>query len=321
MSNFITKVSMAKEDEGKDLGVFVNLMIDGNFKLIMTSPKNKHILLALLNEVMPAPIRDLSLVMQEKRGRHLSFKNSVFDLDCVFEDGSQAVVEVQFNPRADYLDRMLYYSTWPITEQKHVSGKNYVLKDVYVISFCNFALVHDRGWDPGKVVSSYSIREDSNGEMMTNALHFIYVEMGRFKGRREELKSQFENFIYFLKNMGRLDSLPEGIKYEPVNDLVQAAAVESLSVEEREKYESYMRNEFDIRTEKIMAREEGFAEGEAKGLAEGEAKGKAEGLAKGKAEGLAESARMIAKKLLDCGTDIQIISKSTGLTKEEILAL
>lgn len=300
-ANFTTSVNMTKTAEPEDLGIYVNMLVDGNFKLIMANPANKGILISLLNELIPKKITDLKLVMQEKQGRRLELKNSIFDLDCELDDGSTAVVEVQFNTRADYMDRMLYYSTWPITEQKLVSENNYKLKDVYLISFCNFALRHDKDWDEDKVVSSYTLREDSNSEKMTDALHFVYVELGRFKKEQKDLKSQLESFLFYLKNMSYLKEIPSDISYEPVNNMVQIAAVESLSPDDRDLYDRNMRNAFDIRTEKIYAREEGLAEG--------------------RAEGAAKSQREIAKKMVSNKIEIEMISKCTGLTGEEIKAL
>ena len=51
-----------------------------------------------------------------------------------------------------------------------------------------------------------------------------------------------------------------------------------------------------------------------KGRAEGEAKGRAEGEVKGRTEGKIE----IAKKMKEEGLSIEIIMKTTGLSKEEI---
>ena len=43
-----------------------------------------------------------------------------------------------------------------------------------------------------------------------------------------------------------------------------------------------------------------------------------EGRAEGRAEGLEESRMNIAKKLKECNVDLDLIEKTTGLTKEEI---
>ena len=51
---------------------------------------------------------------------------------------------------------------------------------------------------------------------------------------------------------------------------------------------------------------------------EGLAEGKKIGISEGKKMGIAEEKKKIAKNFKDNGVDIEIISKSTGLTKEEI---
>ena len=65
-------------------------------------------------------------------------------------------------------------------------------------------------------------------------------------------------------------------------------------------------------------REEGRAEGRAEGLAEGRAEGLAEGRAEGLAEGHYEEKLSIARNLLAEGSSVELISKATGLTIEEI---
>ena len=86
-----------------------------------------------------------------------------------------------------------------------------------------------------------------------------------------------------------------------------------------------MITERDYRNILETAREDGFAEGEAKGLAEGEAKGLAEGeakgLADGEAKGRAAMAAEIARAMLASGMDIPLISSLTGLSEEEIKGL
>lgn len=117
-AEFVTRVPTPVSG-GKNLkGRFVNLLVDGNFKLIFSKKKNKPILIELLDEFVDAGIRDITLVQQEQKGDRKELKAGVFDLYAKTDDGRSIVVEVQFNSRGDYLDRMLYYSTWPLKEQK-----------------------------------------------------------------------------------------------------------------------------------------------------------------------------------------------------------
>jgi len=73
---------------------------------------------------------------------------------------------------------------------------------------------------------------------------------------------------------------------------------------------------------KMEAINEGLAEGRAKGLVEGRAEGLAEGRAKGLVEGknigINETKNEMAKKMLNEKISLDLISKITGLSKEEI---
>ena len=62
-----------------------------------------------------------------------------------------------------------------------------------------------------------------------------------------------------------------------------------------------MRNEFDIRTEKLMIREAAFSEG--------------------KAEGKAETRLEVARKMLAAGVDISIVVDCTGLSRDELAGI
>ena len=67
--------------------------------------------------------------------------------------------------------------------------------------------------------------------------------------------------------------------------------------------------------------EDAKKEGKSLGIEEGKSLGIEEGRALGKAEGTKEKAIEIAKNLLKENVDINIIAKSTGLTKKDIQIL
>ena len=96
-----------------------------------------------------------------------------------------------------------------------------------------------------------------------------------------------------------------------------ACEIARFSPDKRLRYEKEMITERDYRNILETAREDGFAEGEAKGLAEG----KAEGLADGEAKGRAAKAAEIARAMLASGMEHSLISSLTGLSQEEIKGL
>ena len=95
-----------------------------------------------------------------------------------------------------------------------------------------------------------------------------------------------------------------------MDKLSDIVAIESLSEEDRANYDRNMRNEFDIRTEKLMIREAAFTEGKAEGIAEGEARGKAEGKAETRLE--------VARKMIADGLERDVVAKYTGLSEEDL---
>ena len=98
------------------------------------------------------------------------------------------------------------------------------------------------------------------------------------------------------------------------------AVVKELSEEEQIRMlaESREKAQWDEYLRMKGAKAEGIAKGKAEGIAEGKAEGIAEGKAEGKAEGIKESQIEIARAMRIEGLDEAIISKTTGLSVEEI---
>ncbi|MDR2723644.1 MAG: hypothetical protein LBB25_00340, partial [Holosporaceae bacterium] len=95
-------------------------------------------------------------------------------------------------------------------------------------------------------------------------------------------------------------------KIPEVKEALEELKVLSMDKEFREEYEAYIKTQNDRISRESNAR----AEGELKGRAEGELKGRAEGELKGKRE--------MALGLLRSGVDVDIIARTSGLSREEI---
>lgn len=294
---------------------YVDILYDDIFKLIFTKPENNDLLLSLLRNVLPSlDIQTVSLVNNEQIPVARRKKRSIFDVNCTTSSGVKIIVEVQHSYIPDYMDRMLYYSSFPILAQHSAGDKKYYLTPVYVVSFVNFVLDHDTDWigDFG-LISRYSIREDGNGELMTDSLHFVFVELGRFLKSKAQLETEMDWWLYCLKNMKDITEVPDNLDYDIIHRLLFATDVASMTVEEKEEYYRIMTTQRDIEIWKEEAREEGLAEGRAVGLAEGRAEGKTEGKAEGKAE--------VAKAMLVKGMDASLVSELSGLPIEQLKAL
>lgn len=162
-------------------------------------------------------------------------------------------------------------------------------------------------------MSSYCLREDSNGEKMTDALHFIFIELGRFTKELDEGLDERDWWMYSLKNIGKMGAFPEKGVPQEIKRLYDVTEVESLDRNEKSMYLQNMRTEFDIRTEKLMAREEGRIEGKEAGIKIG--------MERGREAGREAEQQRIAYTLKSMGMSADDIIKATGLSAEAVAAL
>ena len=107
--------------------------------------------------------------------------------------------------------------------------------------------------------------------------------------------------------------MPDIFKGTEMEKIYKKAQIASFTDKEYNEYVSEIMYEEDRRNQLATAYHQGVAYGEAKGEARGEAKGLAKGIVLGKSED--------AVKMLSLGMDVELISKITGLSAEEISAL
>ena len=242
-----------------------------------------------------------------------SEKRVTFDLLCRDDDTDEEfLVEVQNAPSDSYPDRVLYYSYYPLREQlakKDLKllekeedverGKmDYSLKPVYVISFVNFKLNHkSEEAIEEDYVSRYELRNGHNGEILTQALNFVFIEMGRLPFGKEEwgkCRTRMERFVFAFKYMHTFEEFPAAFAQDPMLvDMAKAAKLANMPIERLNEYEKNMRTELDrlseINTAKRIGREEGKAD--------------------------------IARKLLSDGVSAKKVAEYTDLSEEQVLAL
>ena len=319
---------------------FANILFDDAFKVVVCTPGNEKLLAKIIELLIPGKtVTGLVLKEKENHGLSVSDKITNFDLFCTGDTGEQFIVEMQFSPQNSYADRMLCYATYPIRAQlskkladrrekaekgESLDKMDYGLMPVYVISLLNFSIRHENGQAlENGLVSRYSLRNDRNGELMTEALQFVYLELGRLKTGRDEpqkCRTLLEKFAFSLKYMHELPERPLSFDEDVLKMLYDAAEFANMPVERQTDYEIVMRTELDIIAEKNYARETGHAEGRAEGLEEGREEGLAEGLAegrkKGRKEGLAEGRTEGQRRLLEKARNLVAEGKSA----EELLA-
>ena len=307
----LTLIAMTKSSSthvGK--GRYAFLLFDATFKVVICNPENEKLLIQIFELLLPGKhISSITFINKERHGLVVSEKVVNFDLLCRDDiSGEEFLVEVQNAQQDSFKDRVLSYSTYPIREQmgvrlakiregESIDKMDYSLKPVYVISLINFTLPHESEEALEEdYICRYELRNRHNAELMTPALNFVFVEMGRMKwtaGEEDKCNTLLEKFIFSLKHMHELDKCPDNFTDELLERLYKATELASMSITNRQNYDSIMRTELDRIAEMNFA------------------------VKKAKEEGNME----IAKNMLAGGEPIAKIVAYTGLAEEVVLAL
>jgi len=152
---------------------------------------------------------------------------------------------------------------------------------------------------PHKFRTDVVLADMDTGAVVSGNMRIIYLMLPLFgKNSEEECETDFDCWIYVLKNMEILNRMPFTARDAVFKKLAEIASVEHLHHEEREKYEEslkVLRDEYNIRMTAIE-----------------------EGMAKGMAEGMKANTLATIKRMCAIGMDIDMMTKVTGWSVDEI---
>ena len=309
-------------------GRYISLLTDFGFKRIFGSDINKDLLIDFLNSLFNGEqvVKNVTYLNSEHVGDVYAERKAIFDVYCENEHGEKFIVEMQNAYQTYFKDRSLYYATFPIREQAPKGDNwNFKLQHVYVVALLNYDM-NEEAFSHESINHDVGLLDKQTHKVFNNKLTFKYVEIARFNKDINELETNFDKWLYVLRNLSRLDNQPTYLRNEVFNRLFSQAEIARFDKKELKAYEDSLKAYRDIKNSLDTAKEEGRAEGLAEGRAEGHAEGLAEGLAEGRAkghaeglaEGASEKALTIARELLAMNMSIDNFKKVTGLTDDEI---
>ncbi|RLD75041.1 MAG: hypothetical protein DRJ10_16010 [Bacteroidetes bacterium] len=238
---------------------YINPFTDYGFKRLFGEEPNKDLLLDFLNELLKkeqGKITELTYLKNENLGRTELNRRAIFDLYCTNEKGEKFIVELQKTKQKFFKDRTVYYSTFPIREQA-VQGSewSFELKKVYTIAILDFVFDEDKN-EPEKFRYDVKLSDIETKKVFYDKLTFIYLEMPKFNKKAEELESRFEKWLFVLKNLHKLDRIPEKLKEGVFLKLFETAEIARFTQEESRDYEDSLKYYRDIKNSLDTAKEE-----------------------------------------------------------------
>ncbi|MBO6238731.1 MAG: Rpn family recombination-promoting nuclease/putative transposase, partial [Bacteroidales bacterium] len=177
-------------------GIYANILLDYWFKRTFAElPFSERLLILLLQELIPErKIAALSYVHQEHTNPYPDARGVRVDVEVTDENGSRFLVEMQREPQDWFYERAIYYASHCILQQMPQGQDDFSFPPVYFIGIMDFALHND----PQRVMYRYALREDNNQELMTDSLHFIFLELPNCGRALTPQATVLDNFCFAL---------------------------------------------------------------------------------------------------------------------------
>lgn len=265
-----------KTSIGRPGQIYADLLNDFMFKRIFGSEANK----------------DVTFIPTYHLGESSADRQAVFDLSCQCKNGSTFIVEMQRARQRHFRERALFYTSYPIMEQGRLAREQYEsekvelqhkglpvpefkwdyhLSPVIMVSILNFSLDHSPNWPQHRYYSSYSLREETYGERMTNNLRYVFLELGRFRKEVCELSNAYDKWMYLFCHIQDMTERPEGFEEIEFERLFNLAKIANFTAEELRIYHNSLNHMCDYANTIDYAREEGLEKGIERGRVEGRA--------------------------------------------------
>ncbi len=263
---------------------YINPLTDFGFKKLFGTEVNKELLIDFLNEILPdKKIKNLSYSSEENQCLTELDRKAIFDLYCIGNNGERFIVEMQKAKQNYFKDRSIFYASFPIQSQGKKNKWNYKLDPVYSIGILDFIFNdHKNEQDFLHIVEL----KDQKCEVFYDKLKFVYIELPKFKKKEEDLETHFDKWMYVFTHLSQLQNRPKKLQERVFKKLFEAAEIAKFTSKEREAYEESLKYYRDIKNVVDTSKEERSIE--------------------------------IAIELKKNNVPIEIISKSTGLSKEKI---
>jgi predicted transposase/invertase (TIGR01784 family) len=249
------------------MGKFINPFTDVGFKRIFGQEFSKPLLLDFLNCLLVGErrITSLQLLDKEQAAEYDGDRSPIYDVYCETDSGEKIIVEMQNRDQPNFKERTLYYASEAIVRQgQRGTLWDYDIKAVYLVAFTNFTIVDvssDFRVDAG-------LTDLKTGRSFSDKLRLIYLQLPLFVKEAEECVTDFERWIYVLKNMETLNRLPWAAQNAVFQRLAEVGEVSALTKDERIKYDYALKKFRDTYNTIRGAEQKGRAGGRAEGRAE-----------------------------------------------------
>ena len=277
---------------------FLDVKTDYAFKKVFGSEQSKSILISFLNALLDfngEKITELTIVDPYQIPLLQGMKDTFVDVKAVLSNQTKVIIEMQVLNVEGFEKRILYNAAKSYSTQLLKGEKYHLLNPVVALTITDFVMFDDLK----DIMSTFKLLEKNHLINYSDDIQLVFVELPKFLKTDQELTSITDKWIYFVKNAGSLEYIPETLQNN--QEIQQAFTIANTA--------SLSRTELELQEKRydFMRLQQGSIE-----LARSQ--GKQEGLQQGKEETRLE----IAKNLLAAGLEMSLIIKTTGFSQLEL---
>ena len=159
---------------------------DRVFKLILTSPDAKPVLMDLISSIIKRPVVDVVVRNNEIPPEDTEEKAERLDVNCRIDDNSQVDLEMQASRIEEDSDgqhrnlkgKSVYYLCGLHSSQPAKGIRRYdALARTYQVTFCSYTVFPKRK----SYLNYFSLRHDEDNELLCDAVQVVYVELSKLQ--------------------------------------------------------------------------------------------------------------------------------------------
>ncbi len=289
---------------------FLDIKTDYAFKRVFGGKESKHILKSFLNSVLDLENQIVSVQIEdpcnipEIRG----MKDTAVAVKATLDDNRSVIIVMQVIYRDCIENRILYNAAKNFATQLDKVHSYDLVNPVIVLTIVNFDM-----FKSGKVKSLFQLLEKESLTAHSDDIELLFIELPNFtKVKLEDCNSIEDKWLFFINNAHELSVVPQKID----NNLKHAfdmANRANLTEEEKELQEKRDTFHFMLNSSIVKAKREGIEEGIKLGIERRIVQEREE------QERLRVTENIeTAKKMIREGLNVELISKFTTLTVDQI---
>lgn len=283
----------------------INLLNDFFIRYLLACEGDEDILENIVNSVLINigfdTVHNLEIINPYNIKDNQYLKESILDVKAKTRDNKKIIIEFQLFGNIDFLKRIYYYISKNIALELKSNEAYKDISKIISINFLNFNLNFD---DFGKEHRCFKLIDTNNHNISLDMVQIHLIEIKRFKKILEKLniedikKNKLLSWIEFFTSSD-LNKIKNKLKEE---NYIMSKVIEKYDIftSDEETMQMYNAREAFLYGQEIMLKRE-----------------REEGIK----EGIEKEKYALAKNMKNENLDINLISKITGLSTEEISKL